>query len=354
MKVVRSLNSREVRQAPSVVLAMGVFDGVHIGHKKVIATVVREARRRQGTAVVLTFDPHPLHTIAGAGAPTLLTSIEHRLRLLSTLCLDLCIVIPFDGRMARLEARDFVVRRLLGSMDLSAMCVGPRFVFGYQRKGTVALLRKLGRQHGFSVIVEKGVRLGGMQVSSTAVRRMVRRADFSGASRLLGRPYSIVGDVVKGKALGRTLGIPTANVRTAGELLPCPGVYAVRVLHGARAFSGVLNIDFRGAVEVHLFDFRGTLYGEQVEVVMGKFIRREKRFARFNDLARQMRSDIAIAREMLHNDAVAPDPALGLPSRRRLAWRRAKEKEGVNGARPGEEGVAPEGVPAARDGHRLG
>jgi len=302
MKIVRGLGVREVGEAPCVVLTMGVFDGVHLGHRRVIETVVSEARRMGGIAALLTFHPHPRRVLGGEEPFLLLTSPEHRIRLLGETGLDICIVLPFDQQMAGEDPSAFIVNHLLPRMALRVICVGPQFVFGARRSGDVALLRKLGMAHGFSVKVVEGVTMGGVPVSSTGIREMVRRGDIASASRFLGRPYSIYGAVVRGKALGRELGIPTANVSVEGVLVPPPGVYAARALHGEERYDGVLNIDRRRCVEVHLFTLRECIYGEVLDIAVGKLIREERDFPRMDALAAQVRCDIEIAKEMLHNN----------------------------------------------------
>ncbi|MDD5556836.1 MAG: riboflavin biosynthesis protein RibF [bacterium] len=307
MNVARGLGGDAARRARSVVLAVGVFDGVHLGHRRIIGTVVREAARRGGTAALLTFDPHPLAVVGTGRAPRLLTTIEHRLLLLGRLGLDLCIVVRFDRRLAALGPGAFVERRLARSLDLAAICVGPRFRFGRRREGTTALLRGIGARRGFDVVAVGGASIGGVRVSSTAVRRMVRRGEIARASRFLGRPYSIYGTVVRGKALGRALGVPTANIDVAGELLPPAGVYTASAAAGGGApRPGVLNIDFDGGVEVHLLGFSGDLYGERLEIAVGRLLRRERRFRSAAALARRIRCDIEIAARMLHNHAAGP------------------------------------------------
>jgi len=307
MKVLRSLESEELRGVPSVALTIGVFDGVHLGHKKVIQTLLRAAAPIEAVPVVLTFAPHPRQVLGKGAQAKLLTSVKHRLRLMSELGVRFCIVLPFESVFAQQEATAFVTGRLLAAMNLKVICVGPDFVFGRGREGDVALLGKLGAEHGFSVEVVETAEVGGMPVSSTAIRKCVEEGQIEQASRLLGRPYSLLGTVVQGKALGRQLGIPTANISVEGELLPPAGVYSAQVVRRGRLYGGVMNIDRSGVVEVHLFDFCGSLYGEELDIVVGKMIREERDFPNTDTLAAQMRSDIAIARQILHNTTVIND-----------------------------------------------
>ena len=302
MKVVNGLDDPALRKAGRVVLSIGVYDGVHLGHARVIGALVREAKRLKATPAVLTFYPHPRKVLGGA-APALLTTREHRLALLGGLGVRLCVVLPFTRGVAAMDAEGFVRDCLLRAVDLAGIVVGPRFAFGRGASGTVGLLRRLGEARGFTVAVVDGFTLEGRGVSSTAIRRMVRRGELSEASRLLGRPYSLRGPVTRGKALGGKLGVPTANIALEWALLPPAGVYAARAAVGGKTHDGVLNIDTRGVVEVHLFDFSRDLYGKMMEVFVGARIRAERRFATDEALARQMQRDIAIARQMLHTGA---------------------------------------------------
>ncbi len=302
MKVIKGFKDREFEDAGAVALTLGVFDGVHLGHRRIVETLISEARRLNGTAALLTFDPHPRKLLYNNNGPRLLTSMEHKIHLLAELGLDYCIVLRFDREMAQETPTDFVVKRLLGSMNLKCVCVGPRFSFGCKRSGNAELLQGLGEKYGFYVRIVEGVRIDGVHVSSTVIREMVNSGDLKKASRLLGRPYSIVGRVVEGKALGRKLGIPTANLISEGEVVPPAGVYAVAVKRDEKLYRGVLNIDLKGCVEAHLLDFNETIYGKLIEVVFGEFIRSEKKFASRDDLVRQVRCDIEIAKEILHNE----------------------------------------------------
>ena len=301
MKLLRSLDASELREAGAIVLTIGTFDGVHLGHKLVVGQVVSEAKRLGYAATLITFDPHPRRLLVPEGAPPMLTSPRQKIRLLAELGLDICVVIPFTSRLARKGADDFMVRDLLAMMDLRVICVGPRFGFGRDRGGDTRRLEELGVEHGFAVRVVESLRVGGIHVSSTAIREMVERGDLRDASRLLGRPFSITGRVVKGKALGRELGIPTANLQVDGMAVPPPGVYAVRVIRAGRVHGGVLNIDWHCGVEVNIFGFRQNIYGEDVEVIFGDLVREERVFSNLAELAGQIRCDIEIAKQMLHN-----------------------------------------------------
>ncbi|MCX6356928.1 MAG: riboflavin biosynthesis protein RibF [Candidatus Aureabacteria bacterium] len=313
MKVVRGIDDGALHAAGSVALTIGVYDGVHLGHRRVIEVLHSLARRDNSATALLTFEPHPRQVTRGQSAPRL-TSIEHRLRLLDRCGLDFCLVVPFDAALAAEPAESFIAR-LATAMRLRRICVGPGFVFGRRREGDSALLEGMGARYGFAVEAVPRVEVDGAPVSSTAIRHMVRHGDLERAARFLGRPYSLFGAVVPGKGRGGMLGAPTANLDVDGELLPPQGVYAARVLRSERSYDGVLNIGGGGEVEAHLFEFSGTLYGERLEAIMGGKLREERSFPDDEALARQIRCDIAIAKEMLHNGASGNSSVCGMDAR---------------------------------------
>jgi len=286
--------------------AIGVFDGVHLGHQAVIGEALRSAREGGGTACVVTFDPHPARVLAPASAPRLLTSTPHKLRLLEDLGIGHTVVIRFDREFAELPAEVFVENLHRAAGSLARVCVGEEWRFGNRCTGDVALLDRLGGELGFAVTGVPTVRVGGMIASSTRIREAVAGGDFSVAEKLLGRPYTVLGTVVEGRRLGRTLGFPTANLRVHNEQLPPTGVYAVGVLRGSRErWLGVANLgyrptvegeDLRRTLEVHLFDFEGVLYGEDLEVRFLAFLRPERKFGDLDALKAQIERDAAAAR----------------------------------------------------------
>lgn len=291
-----------------VCMAVGVFDGVHRGHQKVLGQAIQTARARAAAAVALTFDPHPDRVLRPASAPPLLTSTDHKLRLLKSVGLDGCVVMTFDNALAATAAEDFVARWVREVPGLEYVCVGPGFRFGRQRRGNVAMLAKLGERWGFVAEEVPGERLGEELISSTAIRQHVQAGRLDVAAAMLGREFSILGTVVPGDQLGRELGFPTANVDPHNEVTPPPGVYAVRVEHAGNWYGGMANIGTRPTVcdgaadlrlEVHIFDFAGDLYGAELEVVFVRRLRDEQRFGSLETLRRQLRADQAAARAAL-------------------------------------------------------
>jgi len=299
------------RPAHGLCLALGMFDGVHLGHQHVLRHALAHAATVAGASVALTFDPHPLAVVRPERAPRLLQSLPQRLRAFQGLGLDAALLIPFTPEVAALDGRDFI-GRLLGDVGrIRSLSVGDGFLFGRHRSGTVDLLRTLGSAHGFQVHVAPPVALGGDTVSSSRIRQHLREGRLEEAGELLGRPYSVSGCVIAGDQLGRRIGFPTANLDVRGLELPPNGVYAVRARRLAThtEHPAVLNIGTRPTVaatadvrfEVHLPDFDAALYGEELEITPVQRLRDERRFPGPEALRVQIASDIAAARKVLED-----------------------------------------------------
>lgn len=288
-------------------LAMGVFDGVHLGHQAVIGTAVEGARGSGGVAGVLTLEPHPIQILAPGQAPRrILVSLEHKERLLASLGVTVLLVLRFDETMARQSAEEFG-EHLFSVAALRQMVAGEDWKFGRERRGTIDLLRRLGEPHGVEVTAVPAVMLKGERVSSTRLRRALRDGNLQAASEMLGRSYTVMGTVVRGEQLGRKLGAPTANIMLGDEQLPPDGVYVVTATigEGKETHRGVANLGMRPTVngerrllEVHLLDFEGDLYEAGVEVYFGLRLRSEKKFKDQEELREQIRRDLKEAREL--------------------------------------------------------
>ncbi len=290
-----------------IALAIGVFDGVHLGHQEVIRDAQDFAATHHGTAVVLTFDPHPLRVLRPDAAPRLLCSTRHKMAILKRAGVDHTLMLPFTRETAQREARDFVKSLVDSCRPLGYVSVGYTWTFGRERGGNIHLLMELGQSHGFGVYGVPEVRADGEVVSSTRIREAVRAGDFALARRLLGRDYTVMGEVVKGRQLGRQIGFPTANLSLENEELPPRGVYSVMV-HGARfpahGLKGVANLGVRPTVEangertleVHLLDAECDLYGETLEVAFVERLREERKFSSVEELRAQITLDVAAAR----------------------------------------------------------
>ncbi|MGD0017338.1 MAG: bifunctional riboflavin kinase/FAD synthetase [Verrucomicrobiia bacterium] len=289
-------------------VAIGVFDGVHLGHQRVIAEACADARAAGGASVVLTFDPHPMRVLHTEKAPPLLTSTPHKLRLLERLNVDICLLLTFDIPFSEQPPEQFIESLAKHTNHLREICVGTRFRFGHNRTGDVRLIKKLALVHGYLAKEIASVKLGEETISSTAVRQHVLHGRLDRATAMLGRPFSILGAVEPGDARGRQLGYPTANLNPSNEVLPPNGVYAVRALVGQESFDGVVNIgirptfeshDHRSFVELHVFDLARDLYGHDVEVSFIDKLRDERKFDSADALKRQIAADIAEARRIL-------------------------------------------------------
>jgi riboflavin kinase/FMN adenylyltransferase len=290
-------------------LALGVFDGVHLGHQEVIGRAVEAAREEGGLAGVLTFDPYPLRVLAPEKAPKrLLASLDHKSRILEPLGVDFLLALPFDRERAEVEAEDFV-RELVdaGTRTISA---GEDWRFGHRRAGDRNLLRRLADESGFRFEAVAPVMVEGERISSTRVRQAIRDGNLEAAEGMLGRPYTVAGKVVEGRKLGRKLGFPTANLERGEEQYPPDGVWAVRAMVKGRLCKGVANLGVRPTIddeartlEVHLFDDVGDLYGELLELEFVRHLRDEQKFANLEDLTTQLGKDAAAAVEVLRESA---------------------------------------------------
>jgi riboflavin kinase/FMN adenylyltransferase len=308
MQILSSIPELAVVPGP-VHVAIGFFDGVHAGHQAVIAQACAEAESESGgTAVVATFDPHPLKFLRPAETPRLLTSTRHKALILKRLGISHLLVIPFDAAMAALEPEEFIRRMASACRPLASITVGREWAFGRGRTGNLTTLQQLGERFGFKARGVAPVTADGEAVSSTRIRAAVERGDFSTAALLLARDYSVLGTVMHGRHLGNQIGFPTANLALEAEQLPPLGVYAVRALVQGALHDGVANLGHRPTVdtdsserhlEVHLFDFAEDIYGDTMEVRFVQRLREERKFESLDALRAQISRDAAQAREVL-------------------------------------------------------
>lgn len=302
MTVFRTIS--ELRTLPGpVVLAIGFFDGVHVGHQQVIAQALARAREHGATMVLMTFDPHPLRVLRPEIAPKLLCSTEHQMRLLASYGVTHVLLRKFDHEFAAYTAEAFV-EQLQAACELHGIFVGESWRFGKGRRGDVALIQACGVE-AFGI---PSVTHGDRVVSSTLVRQAVERGDLAEAKALLGRDYSVLGRVIEGRKLARTLGFPTANLDVQNEQLPPAGVYAVRASLDGTWHNAVANLGRRPTVEpdaqnlsleVHVFDSDLDVYGQLMEVRFIQHLRDEVKFPGLNELKAQIARDSAQAREVL-------------------------------------------------------
>ena len=287
--------------------AIGVFDGVHLGHQQVIRQTLADARQHEALALVITFDCHPNSVVAPDRAPPMIYSLPQRLRALAALGVDTTLLIHFDQAFSAQTGESFVRGLARDFGRIHSICVGSEFTFGHKRSGNVALLRGLGRELKFTVHGLAAVALDGEMVSSTRIREAIRAGDLDTASQMLGRAYALAGPVVRGDQLGRTLGCPTANIDPTGLVLPPAGVYAAHATVHGQQWQAAVNIGGRPTLgrsaaglrlEAHLLDFTGDIYGAEMEISFVEKLRDEQRFPSLSELKAQIHRDLAAAREL--------------------------------------------------------
>lgn len=330
MRVLRSFEEAAAAGLKRSVVTLGVFDGVHIGHRMVLDWVVSLARERAGDSVVVTFARHPRAVIENR-APKLLTSLPHKLRIFESLGVTASLVLEFDDDLRNMPARAFAEQLFADSLKAETVILGYNNRFGKGGEGDIELLREVGVARGFEARRADEVRLGETTVSSTVIRQLILEGDLDRAARMLMRPVSILGTVVHGDGIGRDLGFPTANLDLHHEVRPPPGVYGCEAeVEGRRRF-GLVNIGTRPTVsdpdpapapdwasrdaaervEVHLLDFEGDLYGREMEVVFLVRLRDERRFDGLDALKAQIASDRAAFGRWLEGARRSVDDAGG-------------------------------------------
>jgi riboflavin kinase / FMN adenylyltransferase len=291
---------------PHPVVTLGNFDGIHLGHQAILTCLVQEARARQGTALVVTFHPHPLAVLRPDHPFSLILSLREKLRVLAALGIQGVLLQHFTIPFSHLTPEEFVQRYLVEAIGVEKIVVGHSVSFGRNRAGRAETLERLGRDHGFAVEVVGPVLVDGREVSSTAVRTLLSAGEMREVTRLLGRPYTVSGRVEKGFQRGRGLGFPTANLRPRADVLLPNGVYAVVVTVGEQEVPGVANVGvnptFGGnkrTIEAHLFDFSADLYGQRLRVGFIQHLRGEHKFPSVQALVRQIQEDASRARALL-------------------------------------------------------
>ncbi len=294
--------------AASVVATAGNYDGVHLGHRAILESALRDARRRDLRSLLVTFEPHPLSVVAPEHCPRLLQTRRQKLESLEAAGLDEVLILRFDAAMAALTGERFIDEVLSGPVRLAAMHVGGNFHFGRGRAGNLRLLQEIGSRRGFDVVGVEPVVLGGEVVSSSVIRAAVADGDVEQAARLLGRPFALSGEVVRGEGRGRELEFPTANLDVENDMIPKTGVYVTETVVLATRHTSVSNVGIRPTfdgtqltVETHLLEFDGDLYGERAELRFLARLRDERRFSGPDELADQIARDRAAAESYFQN-----------------------------------------------------
>jgi len=305
MRIVRGVKNFTER-LPNPVLTLGNFDGVHLGHQAIFRKVVERAREIGGTSVAFTFEPHPLKVLSPERSPQLLNTFHGKLRLFEAAGIEVVICANFTRVFADQHPEDFARDVLHKQIGVKEVYVGYDYAFGKGREGSIESLMRMGQTYGFKVGVIEPVQVDGVVVSSSAIRDLIAGGRIEEGNRLLGRHYTIEGEVVHGSHRGHALGFPTANIKSNNELIPAFGVYAVLARVGGRTLKGVASIGIRPtfdggpvSIEVFLFEFSEDLYGKEMEVAFVKRLRGEEKFSDVEALVRQIQKDVQSAREAL-------------------------------------------------------
>lgn len=294
----------------NVSVALGTFDGIHLGHQKVIGRAVALARGQGGTSAVFTFENHPLSILKPGHCPLLITSIADKERLIAKLGIDVLYCVPFNISLLKLTPVEFI-NQLSDLFTPTHIVVGPNYSFGYRGSGTPELLADIGQKRGFKVEVQDAVYVDGQIVSSTRIRESVSQGNVEQAAKLLGRPFQITGEVVHGDKRGRTIGFPTANIITPpDQLTPSDGVYAVRAFIDGKPRSALANVGsnptFKNQmrrIEIYVLDFAADLYGQNLQLEFCRKIRDEITFSGINELKQRIMLDVDEARQFFSENA---------------------------------------------------
>jgi riboflavin kinase/FMN adenylyltransferase len=297
----------ELAQLPGPVsLAIGVFDGLHLGHREVISCAVRSAVQRGGSSVVMTFEPHPLAVLRPGFKPVRLCGRQQRSALLAEWGVDALLICPFTPELAATSAEEFLQQLCNSCRPLGSISVGAGWSFGHQRRGDSQVLSQWSRDRGFVLNEVPALTQDNQPISSTRIRQAIADGNFEVAARLLGRRVEWIGQVVQGRQLGRQLGFATANLALENEVLPPRGVYVARLRWQGQVLAAVANLGLRPSVEggdaaptleVHVLDWQGNLYGQWVEVELCQRLRQEIRFDGLEPLRAAIASDVQAARD---------------------------------------------------------
>jgi riboflavin kinase/FMN adenylyltransferase len=301
MKVLYGLDQVPELPGPSSI-AIGNFDGMHLGHHKILRFLGREARKKKKLSVVMTFYPHPRSVLGSEPAP-LIQTLDQRLEEMGRQAIDMALILPFDNKFAEITAESFVKDILLERLKAEEIIVGENFFFGRNREGSVAFLKTMAPRFGFEVFSCSPVKQAGSSISSSTIRTLLSSGRIEEANSLLGRAYSIDGQIVGGRSQGRTLGFPTANIRTPNEILPA-GVYITSARLSGRLLPSITNLgacptfgeNNQTSIECYLIDFQADVYGREIRLYFLKKLRDEFRFPSPEDLTQQLQKDLRTAR----------------------------------------------------------
>ncbi len=304
MKIIRDFY--KTCEIKNPVIALGNFDGIHIGHQALVKKTVDMAKAINGTPVLFTFYPHPLKVIKQTSQPFIIQRFKEKVQIVERLGIDIVVCARFTKQFANMNPKAFILDVLIGNLKAKGICVGHDYTFGEGGKGGIKTLREYANIYGFELVVIPPVKIDGVIVSSTKIREFLKAGNVKKASEFLGRAYSISGVVKKGDGRGTNLGFPTANIYPTNEIMLREGVYAAYVYVDEKKFKAGVNVGynptFKGSkkhIEAFLIDFEGDIYGKKIKIEFVDFIRDEKKFRRVSDLIEQITKDIASIKSIL-------------------------------------------------------
>jgi riboflavin kinase/FMN adenylyltransferase len=288
------------------VIALGNFDGVHLAHQKMFALTRELAKKLGGTPCVYTFNPHPVKVLSPESSPPLITTLTQKIEQIRKYKIKAMILEPFSLGFAKLSPEEFFEKILCKNLNAAGVVAGYDFTFGAKRAGTVETLEKLCREYNITYKILDAYLLGQSLVSSTQIRNLIHAGEMERATALLGRPFEMMGEIMRGEGIGTGLGFPTANILVENELIPATGVYATRIRLGSRFYPSVTNIGYRPTfggkrltVETYILHFHKRIYGRKIRLELIKKIREETAFASSEELVRQIRKDVEVAEKIL-------------------------------------------------------
>lgn len=294
-------NLSEVKKEKNTVVTIGTFDGIHLGHEKIIEEVIKKTSIYGGRNIVVTFDPHPRNVVSKGNNIKLLNTLDEKIEILKDLGIENLLVVKFTNEFSQLTSEEFFKKYIINGIGIKEVVIGYDHHFGKGRDGDKSTLEELGREFDFSVTSVDAVSINGITVSSTKIRNALDKGDVKLANTLLGRYYSFSGTVIKGDQRGRQLGFPTANIKPDDEnkLLPLLGIYAVEFIVDDKKYTGLMSIGKRPTfydegkitTEVYIFDFEKEIYGKHVTVNMVERIRGEEKYSSAEELVEQMNKD---------------------------------------------------------------
>lgn len=291
---------------PYACVALGTFDGIHLGHREVIGGAVKRAKEMGGTSMVFTFSPHPLRVITSTSGPKLINSREEKILLLEKMGVDILVFANFTVDFADMHPKEFIKNILKGTLNAKELFVGFNYTFGKNGLGNTQNIAEMSEKFNINVTVMPPVKMGSKIISSTLIRKAITKGNLCEAGKYLGSPYMITGEVIHGKKLGRKLGFPTANLKLVNKVYPPYGVYGVRVIIREREYYGVMNIGQNPTLkpgehsaETYIFDFEGDIYGETILIEVLEFIREERKFSGVEELKNAIDADIVLWRDRL-------------------------------------------------------